>query len=98
MSRTSGLQRIDGCRSQPLQARKKARMAERRKQQWRESEANGWGKGVRRGGRDGWGGAALEGGGGGWDSGELSPQDLGAHLWVQRNEPPASPSTRGGGH
>ena len=43
VSRTLGLQRIDGCRSQPVQTRK-ARMAEKRKQQWRESEANGCGK------------------------------------------------------
>ena len=47
VSRTSGLQRIDGCRSQPVQARTKARMAEKRKQQWRESEGKG-GRAVER--------------------------------------------------
>ena len=51
-----GLQRIDGCRSQPVQARtKQARMVEKRKQQWRESEANRWGK-EQAGGEGGWAG------------------------------------------
>ena len=70
VSRTLGLRNIDGCRSQPVQARKKSRNG---------GEANGWGK--EQAGRVGWaggaeprrrwadgsGGAGAEGRGGGGD-------------------------------
>ena len=48
------MQRIDGCRSQPAQARKKK--AEKRMQQWRESEQTGGGRNRRGWAGRGWGG------------------------------------------
>ena len=53
VSRTLGLRNIDGCRSQPVQARKKSRNG---------GEANGWGK--EQAGRVGWAGGPSRAGAG----------------------------------
>ena len=83
VSRTLGLQRIDGCRSQPSQARKSKNGGTAGKQQRRGNEANGWGK-EQVGGEGGWGSGT--GSAGAWErrwvgvptdtGGEISPHDF----------------------
>ena len=89
VSRTLGLQRIDSCRSQPVQAKETGGKAEatitmegKRSKRVREGGEKE-GTGGREKGFGGRGGGERAIGGG-----EISPQDLGAHLWVHTDEPP----------